>query len=398
MASQAGGALRPRTSLNTALLAGVLAGVAALGGCSGVPDALNPAEWYRSTVDVFKGDDKAKQATDQSGKPSELKADRGTAPPGADKPFPNLAGVDERARRDNLSGGLSADPERPKYAPPVARQGPAAIAQVQPRPVPVSPSMAAAPPPATPPAVPPPPAMAAAPPPAAAPTPPVTPVPMAAPQEPRRSTERMSADQKEQQTRLSQQLAELRARAAEPSAMPANAAVPSAGGAYATVVVSADGIETADFGLAPPSPSAALPPTTTDTGGALVENRGAMPVPMTAVRVATILFDNGSSVLKAKDKQILGAVGRLHSQRGGVIRVVGHASSRTRNLPPVRHKMANFQISAARADRVARELMRHGVAKNNILIAAVSDADPMYYEFMPSGEAGNRRAEIYLGN
>jgi len=47
---------------------------------------------------------------------------------------------------------------------------------------------------------------------------------------------------------------------------------------------------------------------------------------------------------------------------------------------------------------VAGELMRLGVAKDKIVVAAVSDAEPMYYEIMPSGEAGNRRTEIYLGN
>jgi outer membrane protein OmpA-like peptidoglycan-associated protein len=209
----------------------------------------------------------------------------------------------------------------------------------------------------------------------------------------------MTGDQREQQTRLTQQLAELRARAAEPGAPPANAMVPSASGEFATIVVSADGIETADFGVA----AAARPPMTfgvapVDAGGAMVENRGALPVPGSAVKVATILFDNGSAALKAADKQILGAVSRLYSQQGGVVRIVGHASSRTRNLSTVRHKMANFKISADRADAVAGELMRLGIAKDNILVAAVSDSDPMYYEIMPSGEAGNRRAEIYLGN
>jgi outer membrane protein OmpA-like peptidoglycan-associated protein len=60
--------------------------------------------------------------------------------------------------------------------------------------------------------------------------------------------------------------------------------------------------------------------------------------------------------------------------------------------------MANFKISVDRANAVAEELVRLGVMRENILIAAVSDAEPMYYEIMPSGEAGNRRTEIYLGN
>jgi hypothetical protein len=32
----------------------------------------------------------------------------------------------------------------------------------------------------------------------------------------------------------------------------------------------------------------------------------------------------------------------------------------------------------------------------NMYVGAVSDADPRYYEFMPTGEAGNRRAEIFI--
>ncbi|MGH6663197.1 MAG: OmpA family protein, partial [Rhodospirillales bacterium] len=219
---------------------------------------------------------------------------------------------------------------------------------------------------------------------------------VAAPEPPKLTAPPMSADQKEQETRLTQQLADLRARAAEPSALPANAVVPSATGEFATIVVSADGIETADFGVAAATTTVGLPPS--EMGGAMIENRGALPVPGSAVKVATILFDNGSSALKVADKQILGAVSRLQNQQGGVIRIVGHASSRTRNLPVVRHKMANFKISADRADAVAGELMRLGVAKDKIVVAAVSDAEPMYYEIMPSGEAGNRRTEIYLGN
>ncbi|MBM3580737.1 MAG: OmpA family protein, partial [Alphaproteobacteria bacterium] len=37
--------------------ASTLSLVLALGACSSVPDAANPAHWYRSTVDYFSGDD-----------------------------------------------------------------------------------------------------------------------------------------------------------------------------------------------------------------------------------------------------------------------------------------------------------------------------------------------------
>ena len=41
-------------------LIAVLLGTAALNACSTMPDTANPAEWYRSTVDFFAGEDKAK--------------------------------------------------------------------------------------------------------------------------------------------------------------------------------------------------------------------------------------------------------------------------------------------------------------------------------------------------
>ena len=414
MASGQNRALRLNHKFRTALVFGVFAGVATVGACSQVPDAVNPAEWYRKTVDVFAGDDK--KPTRDSKKESDLKAERGTAPPGADKPFPKLAQVDQQAKasRDDLSGGLSADPERPKYAPAIPRQGQAADVYK-----PAAPATAAARPPA--------PAVAAAPVPPAMPTAPVaqapgspppaatlteapTPTPMTAagmpaavPDSQAPATAAMppvtqTVDQKAQESRLTRQLAEIRARAADSGVpLPANAMLPATTGGFDTVVVSSQGIETGGFQMAA-LPVVVSSRPTADAGGTAMDTRGALPVPRSAIRVATILFDNGSSRMKVDDKRILGAVSRLYQQQGGNVRIVGHASSRTRNLSAVSHKMANFKISVDRANAVAEELVRLGVMRENILIAAVSDAEPMYYEIMPSGEAGNRRTEIYLGN
>ena len=81
---------------------------------------------------------------------------------------------------------------------------------------------------------------------------------------------------------------------------------------------------------------------------------------------------------------------------GGTLRIVGHASSRTGNLEPVRRKVVNFEISVARADVVVRELVRLGAKPGNIFAGAVSDAMPKYKEYMPSGEAGNRRTAVLI--
>ena len=58
--------------------------------------------------------------------------------------------------------------------------------------------------------------------------------------------------------------------------------------------------------------------------------------------------------------------------------------------------MANFNISVDRAQAVADELMRLGVAPSALTIDAVGDSQPRFGEAMPAGQAGNRRVEIYL--
>ncbi|MBT3792744.1 MAG: OmpA family protein, partial [Rhodospirillales bacterium] len=70
--------------------------------------------------------------------------------------------------------------------------------------------------------------------------------------------------------------------------------------------------------------------------------------------------------------------------------------SRTRNPDPYTHRITNFRLSMARADIVAKLLMQYGVPASKLIVIAQADSQPIYHEFMPSGEAGNRRAEIYL--
>ena len=113
-------------------------------------------------------------------------------------------------------------------------------------------------------------------------------------------------------------------------------------------------------------------------------------------QVATILFANGSSKIKPRDRRILRQVINQFRKVGGKLRVIGHASRRTKTNDPVRHKTSNFWVSTSRAERIANELIRMGVSSSNLLIDAVSDREPRYHEYMPSGEAGNRRAEIFI--
>ena len=110
----------------------------------------------------------------------------------------------------------------------------------------------------------------------------------------------------------------------------------------------------------------------------------------------TIYFDNGSSVVDYKFYNALREVAKIAKKNNAVVSVYGYASSRTRNTDPATHKLANFKVSAARAESVNKLLIKYGVNANQIVSQALSDSVPMYQEVMPEGERLNRRVEIYL--
>lgn len=389
----------------------VLAGTAFVGGCASVPDAANPAHWYRSTVDYFTGDEKKGKKEEAKGERAPAQtgpaAERDKPPPGAaDQPFPKLSSVPERPPRQ-VAQGLVADPSRPRYAPAIPRQGEDA---------PPPPSRAAAPPPPAPPvaaatpaprapapaptapAAPPPPKIAAAPPSqiAAAPTPP--PAPPAPAAKPMTVQEAYRAGLAQQQMLPSQMAATTAPGVVSPSGDSLPTVVVSSGG----VVMSGAPLVAAAQAPTVPRPSmpAARAPTAPDPAALAIPGRvttgGDAGLTPAAVKIATVLFANGSSQVDARGQQVLAQVMQLHRRDGGTLRVVGHASSRTRAMDPVRHNMVNFNVSAARANAVARELIRMGARAENVFMGAVADADPRYYEVMPTGEAGNRRAEVYI--
>jgi len=67
-------------------------------------------------------------------------------------------------------------------------------------------------------------------------------------------------------------------------------------------------------------------------------------------------------------------------------------------MNPVQHHLVNFNVSLNRANAVARELVRQGVPSEAVFVAAMSDSQPLYYEVMPAGDAGNQRVEIRFVN
>jgi len=113
---------------------------------------------------------------------------------------------------------------------------------------------------------------------------------------------------------------------------------------------------------------------------------------------AIIYFPGDTTRLsKSALAQVQSAVAAFQAGGGsGTVKVVGHASSRTANMPVERHLEVIFQKSQARADAVAQALIKAGVPADKVQIEAVGDSQPIYYESMPKGEDGNRRAEIFV--
>jgi hypothetical protein len=106
---------------------------------------------------------------------------------------------------------------------------------------------------------------------------------------------------------------------------------------------------------------------------------------------------DGTAVSATARAQIRNAVTAFKNGGGnGTVRVVGHASSRTANMSVERHLEVIFEKSQKRANAVAQELIRQGVPADHVQIDAVGDSQPIYYESMPKGEEGNRRAEIFV--
>lgn len=147
------------------------------------------------------------------------------------------------------------------------------------------------------------------------------------------------------------------------------------------------------------APAEPLPPSEIDErdiagGGWLNEE---LPEKPSRALAGLIFFDNGSSRLKPKARDVLRAVAALQREHGGVLRLVGHASSTlSPTLEPGEGAEINRRVAQRRAASTAAELRRLGLAPEQIQIDAEGAQAPAYDEATPLGEAGNRRVEIYL--
>ena len=114
-------------------------------------------------------------------------------------------------------------------------------------------------------------------------------------------------------------------------------------------------------------------------------------------RVATINFYSGSSQVDGSGLSKIKRVAKIAKEREAKIKIVGHASKRTRDMPLAKHKLVNFNISDRRAQSVADIFIKkYKFPSNNIFTEAVSDTKPLFKENMPAGTKANQRTEIFL--
>lgn len=437
-----------RKWLSTTALA--FAGALGVAGCSSVPDAVNPVEWYRGASDavggMFGGDEPEAGAT---------AGDPGTS---ANTAYPNLATVPGRPtpsttpeQREALKQGLVADRANARYTEPVPGSQASRTAaapqrnqpQAQPKP-PAAPEQQAAspplarsqptastaavpasPPPATPPATP----SAAVAPPAAPPAavasapavrsaaanggsglwpnrpPPETPGVRAS------TTGRVGGDEIHRSAAAGNQTP-LPSHVPSPTAPSPSApsvanrlaertTYDSAGAGTGSVAQTAR----AQPPVPPPAPSEPTPPRASEQS--VIVNEDAIAGTVAAAPLATsfggrrylastVYFGHGSASITAGERQEIARIARAAAANGAAIQVIGHASARTADLSLRDHETANLAMSMKRAQTVADVLIQSGMPANRVIVEALADSQPEFYEVMPAGEAGNRRAEIIV--
>lgn len=117
-----------------------------------------------------------------------------------------------------------------------------------------------------------------------------------------------------------------------------------------------------------------------------------------ARRIGTAYFPSDAAKLTGQAAAAVRAAAETFAAAGGIgfIRVVGHSSNHASVGPIARRLEIIFQRSHDYAATVAQELIRDGVPAEKVLVEAVGDSEPLSSPPLRKGEAGSRRAEIFM--
>ena len=343
-------------SVRAALAAAVLFGVTACDSSRDVVDSVNPVKWFES-------DDAA------NSEPKPI--------PGEDGDYPAIGAVPDRPEEPaikreymQLADVLAADRENALYTDEVIRREAPPVRVI----TPPDPAQAPAEPPTasgitSPPESAPQPVPQPAPVPQAAPQPAPQPAPAPQPvQAPQPAPAPSPSPSQTQTAQVAPQVAPQPAPAPQPltpsqSSAPAPASAP------------------------PPSPDVA------QSAPAAAATAAATRTQM----IATIYFPSGGARLTERDREILTQVAGIYSRDNGKrVVIVGHSSRSGASGDESQQALVNYKVSLDRAAAVGQALVSAGIPINQIVVDARGSKELKYSEETPAGEAGNRRAEVFL--
>ena len=338
-----------------AILAGLLAG------CSSVPDAVNPVEWYKGVAGLFGGPEKRPElATPRT--PQGQFPDVNATPSTDNLPPAVPEGLQADRTHGNYAGSIHRDvaPTKPLVRRPAAPEP--APAPVTTAPVPVA---SFAPTPAT--AGP----VTTAPVPVASLAPATAPTVVATVTSPAATSQIARAEMGPQSPPAERPNMTPPPRPDIPDQV-AGAAPPPRGKRIIDEQYQRRLNESAAASVPAtevPSPAALIggdqtvhlvPP------GSHAKAAAPPPAPNASFQVAAIDFGGTSSALTDQDKKALAAVAKLYRQTGGTIRVIGL---------PTQAGAIDDSIEMARANAVAHELTRLGVPASKLFVATDQAGD-----------------------
>jgi outer membrane protein OmpA-like peptidoglycan-associated protein len=353
-------------------------------GCSSVPDAVNPVEWYKGTVGAISGNDHQEVAS----------------PRRPDGTFPDVNKTPDSEPR-TPGKGLVGDRDNSNYAAPIRREPTPTKPLVKRTPAATQPQVSAVPEAKA--------APQASPVPEAKPGPRMDSQPAPDAASPDKHSYQPSLDRRMQSARDEGPAAPPAVAAGGPPARPDIPAVVPAPGAQqpgkrnalnesyrrrldesASSVVKPEAPASrsayASATSAPAYPAAGVaapsfesaPQLTPPRGVAASSTRGAKGVvvpaaPTSSFQVAVVEFA-GAERLTAEDRKAIQAVAKLYRQTGGVVRIVGSAPAQTLNGDQVSQMMAGLDASMRRANAVAKALTGMGVPARKVYVGAAPDA------------------------
>jgi outer membrane protein OmpA-like peptidoglycan-associated protein len=345
--------------------AAIAAGSLSLAGCSHVPDAVNPAAWYRSATGQNSAEDTNQRNTQN------LEA-------GSNEPYPNLAtvpnvpsGATSTVDRAKLVDSLVADRSNAKYNNEQLEAG-RQLASIAPPPAPVK----LGPPRAS--------STAAVSAPASANTPAPSAPPAATAAPPSAANARGHEAPPQESTLTNPTIPSVpKGEAPPPPPPPAKVASTPPPAATSVAPAAPNAPPPAAPRLTPPPPPAAPAGVRSGQPSLAMRTPAAAPNPI-SVSVGDVAFAAGSSDLADTQRSALAEIAGLYKQTGGQIRIVGHAEP-GRSSDAIRQRIAGLDLALDRANAVAQALAKLGVPAREIRVEAA-----------PATAAEQPRAEVFM--